>query len=109
MKRLLRLISRAIHSQYWFLIPGLALFVAGVTAGIVKKSLGIDLACSFLFIVGIVLISVAVSRLGGGEVERPAAGVEEPPAPEEKPEVKKGRGAKRKEKDAAPETVSWNI
>jgi len=107
MKRLLRLISHAIHGQYWFLAAGLVLFIAGVAAGLVyKKSLGIDLFCSCLFIAGIVLISLAVSRMGGGEVERPAAKVEKPEA---KPEAKKGRGVKSKKKDAAPETVYWNI
>lgn len=109
MKRLMRLILRAIRSQYFFLALGLVLFIAGLAAGIVyKKPMGIDLFCSCLLIAGIVLISVAVSRVGGGEAQRPAAVVEEPPVPEEKPEVKKQRGAKR-EKEAAPETVSWNI
>lgn len=102
MKRLMRLISRATHINFWtFLAAGLVLFIAGLAAGIVyKKSVGIDLACSFLFIAGIVLISVAVSRTGG-EVRKPAAKVE-------KPAARKGWGAKRK-KDVVPETVSWNI
>jgi uncharacterized membrane protein len=110
MKRLMRLILRVTHINFWtFLAAGLVLFVAGLAAGIVyKKSVGTDLACSFLFIAGIVLLAVAVSRMGGGEVEKPAAGVEEPPAQEEKPEVKKDRGARRRKK-AATETVSWNI
>jgi hypothetical protein len=110
MKRLMRLISRVIHINYWtFLAAGLVLFIAGLAAGIVyKKSVGIDLACSFLFIAGIVLISVVVSRVGGGEAARPAARVEEPKAPEAKPAAKKERGAKRK-KDTVAETVSWNI
>ena len=104
MKRLMRLISRVTHINYWtFLAAGLVLFIAGLAAGIVyKKSVGIDFFCSFLFIAGIVLISVAVSRVGGGEGERPAAKVE-------KPAARKRWGAKRKKKDAAPETVSWNI
>jgi hypothetical protein len=108
MKRLIRPISHVLHGKYWFLAAGLVLFIAGLAAGRAYKSVGIDFFCSFLFIAGIVLISVAVSRMGGGEVERPAAKVEEPKAPEAKPEAKKERGAKRK-KDAAPETVSWNI
>jgi hypothetical protein len=108
MKRLMRLISHVIHGEYWFLAAGLVLFLAGLAAGIVyKKSVGIDLFCSFLFIAGIVLISVAISKTGR-EVERPAAIVEEPPAQEAKPEAKKGRGARRRRK-AAPETVSWDI
>jgi len=104
MKRLMRLIVLPMRNRYWtFLAAGLVLFIAGLAAGIVyKKSVGIDFFCSFLFIAGIVLISVAVSRVGGGEGERPAAKVE-------KPAARKGWGAKRKKKDAVPETVSWNI
>jgi len=107
MKGFMRLISRLTHTKFWtFLAVGLVLFIAGLAAGIVyKKSVGIDFFSSFLFIAGIVLISMAVSRMGGGEAERPAAKVEEPEA---KPEAKKDREVKRK-KEAAPETVSWNI
>lgn len=118
MKGFMRLISRLTHTKFWTLLAaGLVLFIAGLAAGIVyKKSVGIDLACSFLFIAGIVLISMAVSRAGGGEAARPAARVEEPKVKpvarvEEtdiKPVSKKKRGAKRKQ-DATPDTVSWNI
>lgn len=102
MKRLMRLISRATHINFWtFLAAGLVLFIVGITTGIVCHSIKIDFLSSFLFIAGIVLISVAVSRVGG-EVRKPAAKVE-------KPAARKGWGAKRKKKDAAPETVSWNI
>ena len=108
-KRILRLIWRHIGNQLWFLVPGLILFLAGLISGVAyKKALGIDIFCSFLFIIGIVLIAVAVNRKGRGEVERPAAVVEEPPPPEEKPAAKKGRGARRRKK-AATETVSWDI
>ena len=116
-KRIIRLIWRYIGGQLWFLVPGLVLFIAGVAAGVMyKKALGTDLACSFLFIAGIVLIAVAVSRMGGGEAARPAAAVEEPEVKpvagvEEtdiKPVAKKKRGA-RHTKDDAPESVSWNI
>jgi len=101
MKRLLRLILRVAHINLWtFLAAGLVLFVAGITTGRMCHSIKIDFLSSFLFIAGIVLLSVAISKTGG-EVRKPAAKVE-------KPEVKKERGAKRKE-DAVTETVSWNI
>lgn len=82
---------------------GLVLLVVGVVAGKAYDTLKLDLFSSFLFIVGILLTAVALSKTG----VKPADAVDGGSQPEEpgRPAEKAGKAAKKR----AADSVTWNI
>ena len=113
------LVSRIWGQMNWILLAvGLILLVAGAASGALFASLRVDLLASFIFIIGVALLAIAIGRIP--VAERPAPVEVEidqrrkrKPSPEaEKPEKpKRVRKAKKEEvaEEEVPESVSWDI
>jgi hypothetical protein len=111
------LVSRIWRNIHWILLfKGVVLISAGVALGTLSDSISMDYVGSFLFIVGIAMLVVAIGRI---PVMAGVAVVDieidqrrkRKPTPEAEKVVKprKARKAKKEEAEAVPEGVSWDI
>jgi len=111
------LVKRIWRQMHWILLAkGLVFLVAGAASGVLCKTLRVDYLASFIFIIGIAMLVVAIDRIPVAErpapveVEADQRRKRKPSAEAEKPaKPKRTRKAKKEEAEEVPESVSWDI